>query len=72
MINYKILTSSLKNDDINDKYRELLENKYNFLILLNNNCYYCLTKEKTIFPLKDYKKFIMETNKDVFFFNKNH
>lgn len=68
MARYKIV----KLDEINDKnidevYKELLNNKDNFYIIDILGKYYVLTKEKSIIEIDDVNKYIEDYNKNIFY-----
>lgn len=68
MIKYKLVNVlKLTNEIIEDKYKELLNNKLHFMLLKNNNKIYVLTKEKSMFEITDIDKFIENFNKDIYY-----
>lgn len=68
MINYKkIKIKEINNETIDKKYRELLNKKWQFLILEVNNQKLVLTKEKSLFEIYDFENFIRETEKDIYY-----
>ena len=77
MINYKNIKIKEINDTvIDEKYKELLNNHWQFLILEVNHQKLVLTKEKSFFEIDHQDKFLEEAEKDVYykktlFFRKN-
>ena len=68
MIKYKLVNVKDINIEImEDKYKELLNNKLHFMLIKNNNKIYVLTKEKSMFEITDIDKFIESFNKDVYY-----
>ena len=53
--------------DIDDIYKELLEKKYQFIILYVNNKYMCLTKEKSLLDINDLDAFIEDCKGDIYY-----
>lgn len=68
MIKYEVKKiDKLDDKEINLLYKELLNNKWHFMIINNNDINYILTKEKSIFKIDDVDEFIRLANKDVFY-----
>lgn len=68
MIKYEVKNiDKLDDKEINLLYKELLNNKWHFVIINNNDINYILTKEKSIFKIDDVDEFINLANKDVFY-----
>lgn len=68
MIKYELRNINVLDDKIiNSLYKELLSNKWQFLILDDDHDKYVLTKERSIFKVNDIDKFIDEANKDVYY-----
>ena len=68
MLNYKKIELPKLNDEIiNKKYKELLDNKWSFLIIKNKDKKYVLTKEKSIFQISDEEKFIQNAKNDIYY-----
>ena len=65
MINYrKIYTSKLNDEIIDETYKNLLENKWHFVILDVNGILNILTKEKSLFEITNEQQFIHEVEQD--------
>ncbi|MBP3461827.1 MAG: hypothetical protein J6K21_05420 [Bacilli bacterium] len=65
MINYKkIYVSRVDNKIIDKTYKNLLENKWHFVILDVNGVLNVLTKEKSLFEIKNEQQFIYEFEQD--------
>lgn len=68
MIKYEVKKiDKLDDKEINLLYKELLNNKWHFMIINNNDINYILTKEKSIFKIDDVDEFIRLANKDIFY-----
>lgn len=68
MISYKkIKIKEVNYKTINAKYKELLNNKWQFLILEVNNQKLVLTKEKSLFEIVEENKFLEEAEKDIYY-----
>lgn len=68
MINYKkYVISNMDEKSINDTYNKLLKNKWHFVILDIDNKLYILTKEKSIFEIKNEDDFINNFKKDKYY-----
>lgn len=68
MINYKkIYVSSVDNKIIDETYKNLLENKWHFVILDVNGELNVLTKEKSFFNIKNEHKFIIFFEQDIYY-----
>lgn len=68
MLNYKkIELLKLNEEIINEKYQELLNNKWSFLLIKNQDKEYALTKEKSIVPINDEKTFIENAENDIYY-----
>ena len=68
MIKYKKIKLKEINDKIiEEKYKELLNNKWQFLILELNTKKLALTKEKSIFELHNEEKFVSDAEKDIYY-----
>lgn len=68
MINYQhINKQSLDNKTIDQLYKDLLEHRWQFLIIETSNKKYCLTKEKSIFELQDEESFVNIANNDTYY-----
>lgn len=68
MINYKkIYVSSIDNEVIDEVYKNLLQNKWHFVILDVNGILNVLTKEKSIFNINNEQKFINNFEQDIYY-----
>lgn len=68
MIDYKkIRIKEINDETIDEKYKELLNHKWQFLILEVNDQKLVLTKEKSLFEIADLEKFLSEAEKDVYY-----
>ena len=68
MLNYKkIELLKLNEEIINEKYQELLNNQWSFLLIKNQDKEYALTKEKSIVPINDEKTFIENAENDIYY-----
>jgi len=68
MFNYnKVTLSDINADIIEEIYKDLLKNKWNFVILDVNGVLNVLTKEKSIFKIKSKKHFLNQYKKDVYY-----
>ena len=68
MVNYKkIYVSNINNEIIDKIYKNLLKNKWHFIILDINGVLNVLTKEKSIFEIKDEEKFINAFEKNIYY-----
>lgn len=68
MINYKhVKKNSLESKIVDELYKELLQNRWQFLIIEVKNIKYCLTKEKSIFQIQNEEQFIEKAKKDVYY-----
>ena len=68
MINYKKITISNLTDEIIDEvYKDLLNNKWNFAILDVNGILNVLTKEKSIFEIDSEQKFLNSFEHDIYY-----
>lgn len=68
MIKYKEIKIDYLDDDLIDKYyKDLLEEKWQFMIVKVSDKYYVLTKEKSLFEIDDKDKFIDLANKDIYY-----
>ena len=68
MINYKkIYVLSVDNKIIDETYKNLLENKWHFVILDVNGELNVLTKEKSFFNIKNEHKFINFFEQDIYY-----
>ena len=68
MINYKRdFIKDITDKLIDKKYKELLNNKWQFLILETPNKKHVLTKEKSLFELDDEQKFLSDAEKDIYY-----
>jgi len=77
MINYIVKTvSNIRNQTIDIIYKELLQNKFQFIILkLLDNSKYVLTKERSLFRIENEEDFLKLASKDIYYktviFNEN-
>jgi len=62
MINYKEVIVNI--DDI---YKDLLKEKYSFMIIKFEESNYILTKEKSFFKVNDLNKFLKEAKNDIYY-----
>lgn len=68
MISYKkIYVSSIDNKIIDEVYKRLLENKWNFVILDVNDVLHVLTKEKSLFNINNEQQFINSCEQDIYY-----
>lgn len=68
MIKYKEIKLDAMDDDlIDDIYKELLREKWQFIIIDSDNRNYVLTKEKSLFELSNKDEFIKKANEDVYY-----
>ncbi len=67
MIKYLVQEIRDLNESIDHFYKELLEKKYQFIILKNSNKYYCLTKEKSLLEINDIDEFITNARDDKYY-----
>ena len=68
MSNYeKIFVSNFNDNVINEIYKNLLKNKWNFVILDVNGVLKVITKEKSIFKIDDEKDFINSFKNDIYY-----
>jgi len=68
MINYKkIYVSSIDDSIIEETYKNLLKNKWHFVILDVNGVLNVLTKEKSLFEINNEQQFINEFEQDIYY-----
>ena len=68
MTNYKkIYVSSIDNKIIDETYKNLLENKWHFVILDVNGALNVLTKEKSLFNINKEQQFINDFKEDIYY-----
>lgn len=68
MISYKkIYVSSIDNKIIDEVYKRLLQNKWNFVILDVNDVLHVLTKEKSLFNINNEQQFINSCEQDIYY-----
>ena len=67
MIKYLVKEIRDLNESIDHFYKELLEKKYQFIILKNNNKYYCLTKEQSLLEINNIDTFITNARDDKYY-----
>lgn len=68
MINYKCINiENLEKINVDELYGELLEKKYQFLVIHIDKESYVLTKEKSLIKIDNIKKFIENSNKDIYY-----
>ncbi|HIS12529.1 MAG TPA: hypothetical protein IAB40_05400 [Candidatus Onthocola stercoravium] len=68
MTNYKkIYVSSIDNKIIDETYKNLLENKWHFVILDVNGVLNVLTKEKSLFNINNEQQFINDFKQDIYY-----
>lgn len=68
MIKYReIKLKTLDEALIDDIYKELLREKWQFIIIEVKGVNYVLTKEKSLFEISDKEKFIKEANEDIYY-----
>ena len=68
MKNYKKINISNINDDYIDViYNDLLNKKYQFMILCSNRKKFVLTKERSVIKINDEKLFLNNINKDIYY-----
>ena len=68
MTNYKkIYVSSIDNKIIDETYKNLLENKWHFVILDVNGVLNVLTKEKSLFNINNEQQFINSCEQDIYY-----
>ena len=68
MTNYKkIYVSIIDNKIIDETYKNLLENKWHFVILDVNGVLNVLTKEKSLFNINNEQQFINDFKQDIYY-----
>lgn len=68
MTNYQhINIQNLDNNKVDQLYKDLLDHKWQFLIIESNNKKYCLTKEKSLFNIPSEEEFIKNADKDTYY-----
>ncbi len=68
MISYKkIYVSSIDNKIIDEVYKRLLQNEWNFVILDVNDVLHVLTKEKSLFNINNEQQFINSCEQDIYY-----
>ncbi len=68
MIKYKkVYIDALNDDKVDDIYKDLLNEKWQFMIIETVNNKYVLTKEKSIFEISDEEKYIDDANRDIYY-----
>ena len=68
MINYKkIYISNIDNKIIDEVYKNLLENKWHFVILNVNGILKVLTKEKSFFNINNEQQFVNDFEQDIYY-----
>ena len=67
MIKYLVKKVSDIKEEIDSIYKELLESKYQFVIIRENNKYMCLTKEKSLIEISNLERFINEAKEDIYY-----
>ncbi len=69
MINYKVkIVSNIEDETIDIVYKELLQNKFQFMILkLLDESKYVLTKERSLFRIENEEEFLKEASKDIYY-----
>ena len=69
MINYKVkIVSNIEDEIIDIVYKELLQNKFQFMILkLLDESKYVLTKERSLFRIENEEEFLKEASKDIYY-----
>lgn len=68
MINYKkIYVSNIDNQVIDKTYKNLLKNKWHFVILDVNDTLNVLTKEKSIFEINNEQQFINDFEQNIYY-----
>lgn len=68
MISYKkIYVSGIDNKIIDEVYKRLLQNKWNFVILDVNDVLHVLTKEKSLFNINNEQQFINSCEQDIYY-----
>lgn len=63
----EIMVSNLDDKNIDSIYKELLNNKYQFMMLNFNNKKYVLTKERSFFEIEDENSFFEGIKKDIYY-----
>lgn len=68
MIKYKReCIESLSDDAVDSIYKNLLKEKWQFVIMETDSKKYVLTKEKSVFEIDDEVKYIDDANKDIYY-----
>ena len=67
MIKYLVKKVSDIKEEIDSIYKELLESKYQFVIIIKDVKYMCLTKEKSLIEISNLEKFINEAKEDIYY-----
>lgn len=67
MENYRVINTFKLDDNIDILYSELLNKKYQFMIINCNDKKYVLTKEKSIIPIANKKIFLDRLNDDIYY-----
>jgi hypothetical protein len=68
MIDYKIIDVALLDKDTVDKiYGELLQNKWQFVVLAIDGKLFVLTKEKSLFEINNIEDFLSTADKDLYY-----
>lgn len=68
MVNYKkMYFSNINSEIIEETYRSLLENKWNFVIIDVNGVLNVLTKEKSLFEINSEQQFINQFEQDTYY-----
>lgn len=68
MINYKkIYTSSVNDNIVDETYKKLLKNRWDFVIIDVNGVLNILTKEKSLFRINNEQQFINEFEQNIYY-----
>ena len=68
MVDYKIIDVALLDKDTVDKiYGELLQNKWQFVVLAIDGKLFILTKEKSLFEINNIEDFVSSADKDLYY-----
>lgn len=63
----KLEVSNIEEKNIDILYKELLNNKYQFMILVFNNKKYVLTKERSLIEIENEEEFLNNVKKDCYY-----
>lgn len=68
MLNYRrLVVSNIDDKNINRLYKELLQNRYQFIILYLDKIKYILTKERSLFEITNEDEFLNNAENDIYY-----